>query len=397
MTNTTTLSISDVCIRVASGGTPSRSNNEFYKGHIPWIKTQELVDGFVYDTQEHITEEAIRNSSAQLFPENTVLMAMYGATVGKLAILGNEMTCNQASCALVVNPEIADFRYLFYLLWANRERIIGLANGAAQQNLSAQTIKSLTFDFPSLKVQKETSEALGSLQDRIESINQAVETAQELLNALYRKWFIEYLPWGGTPPDSWKRGVLSDVLTRINESTTPGSEPKRPYVPIDSIPMKSLCLEKPRPNDEAKSSLFMFENNDILMGAMRVYFHRVVIAPFSGVTRNTSFVLRPKDKNYLEFALLTCFQESTIEHASATSRGTTMPYAVWNSGLADMPIIIPPAEVALDFSRKVGPLVEFVRDSYFETSKLRDTFSVLLPEMISGRISVSTEPRHTFG
>jgi hypothetical protein len=74
-----------------------------------------------------------------------------------------------------------------------------------------------------------------------------------------------------------------------------------------------------------------------------------------------------------------------------------MPYAVWNSGLADMPIIIPPAEVALDFSRKVGPLVEFVRDSYFETSKLRDTFSVLLPEMISGRISVSTEPRHTFG
>ena len=102
---TQVLTVDDVCLRVTSGGTPSRRIPEYFDGSIPWLKTQELRDGWVYETEEHITQAAVENSSAKLLPTNTVMMAMYGATVGKLAILGAEMTCNQAACAMIVDPD----------------------------------------------------------------------------------------------------------------------------------------------------------------------------------------------------------------------------------------------------------------------------------------------------
>ena len=132
------LSIKDICQRITSGGTPSRKKPEFYvNGTIGWVKTKELVDGFITSTEEVITEQAVAASSAKLLPSDTILLAMYGATVGMLGILSKEMTCNQACCALLVKPEF-DRDFLFYQLLAHRKQLQGLATGAAQQNLSGQ-------------------------------------------------------------------------------------------------------------------------------------------------------------------------------------------------------------------------------------------------------------------
>ena len=130
------LPVEAVCARVTSGGTPSRSRPEFYSGLIPWVKTKELRDGWVDETEEHINEDAIAVSSAKLLPANTVLVAMYGATAAMLGILRRPMTCNQACCALVVDPQRADMRFLFYSLYWHRAQLKKLAVGAAQQNLS---------------------------------------------------------------------------------------------------------------------------------------------------------------------------------------------------------------------------------------------------------------------
>ncbi len=143
--------IADVCIKVTSGGTPRRSTATFYEDGIwPWVKTKELVDGWLNHTEEYITEVAVAASSAKILPEDTILMAMYGATVGKLGILSRPMACNQACCGMIVDSQEADFRYLFYQLQYVRPQIKGLATGAAQQNLSMELIKSLQFAFPSL-------------------------------------------------------------------------------------------------------------------------------------------------------------------------------------------------------------------------------------------------------
>lgn len=178
------LSIQSVCDRVTSGGTPSRRVPEYYGGSIPWVKTKELNDDWISATEESITDAALSSSSAKLLPPNTLLMAMYGATVGKLAILERPMTCNQAACAMIVNPSRADFRYLFYQLLNARSQIASLASGAAQQNLSASTIKSLEFPFPSVGEQHEIGKTLSAFDDKIASNNEAIRLMEELGAAL---------------------------------------------------------------------------------------------------------------------------------------------------------------------------------------------------------------------
>ena len=135
-------------IKTSSGGTPSRNKGEYYKnGTIPWIKTGELQDCILINTEECITEDAVSNSSAKLFPKGTLLMAMYGVNVGKLGISEIEATCNQACC--VFTPKHIDYKYyLFHYLKSIREYLLSISFGAAQQNLSQELIKSIRVLFP---------------------------------------------------------------------------------------------------------------------------------------------------------------------------------------------------------------------------------------------------------
>jgi len=107
-------------------------------------------------------------------------------------------------------------------------------------------------------------------------------------------------------------------------------------------------LTESKPGSEAQSSLFSFKKYDILFGAMRSYFHKVVIAPFDGITRSTCFVLHPTEEINYSYAVLTLFEESTVAYSSKHSRGTTIPYAVWDGALENMPIFLPPEDFRND-------------------------------------------------
>jgi type I restriction enzyme S subunit len=131
-------------VETTSGGTPSRTNIRFYEnGTIHWVKSKELNGSFILETEEMITEEALRKSSAKILPVNSILIAMYGATVGEYAIIAKEMTCNQAVCALIPNKNYP-YTYLFLLIKHNREELINMAVGSAQQNISQLLIKQLS-------------------------------------------------------------------------------------------------------------------------------------------------------------------------------------------------------------------------------------------------------------
>ena len=103
-----------------AGGTPSRGNKEYYGGNIPWLKTGDLNDGLITNIPECITQKAIENSSAKLNPAGSILVAMYGATIGKLGILTFPATTNQACCACIEYPAVEQM-YLFYFLYAHKE------------------------------------------------------------------------------------------------------------------------------------------------------------------------------------------------------------------------------------------------------------------------------------
>lgn len=210
-----------------------------------------------------------------------------------------------------------------------------------------------------------------------------------MAQAIFKSWFVDFEPFGGKMPNDWTIGKLSDVLKLIKNGINDKDKQKLPYVPIDILPMHSLSLNSYKSNDEAKSSLITFKKNDILLGAMRVYFHRVCISPFTGITRSTCFVLRPFNKIYLEYCLLTCDLKSSIEYAQSTSKGSTMPYAVWENGLAELKIPIPTEKVIKNFSKIVSPLIKTLQDSIYEIENLQNLRDTLLPKLLSGEISVN--------
>ncbi|MEM3486586.1 MAG: restriction endonuclease subunit S, partial [Candidatus Methanomethyliaceae archaeon] len=184
-----------VCHRITSGGTPSRKEPGFYiNGKWPWVKSTELLDCYIDDTEEHITDSAVQYSSAKILPKNTVLVALYGATVGKLGILRREAACNQACCALLVNPRKADFRYIFYQLLLHRKQLKNLAVGAAQQNISGELIKSFELPFPPLPEQRAIAAVLGALDDKIELNRQMNQTLEAIAQAIFKSWFVDFDP-----------------------------------------------------------------------------------------------------------------------------------------------------------------------------------------------------------
>ena len=171
--------LGEIC-ETTSGGTPSRSNDNYYRnGDFLWIKTQELNDGFVFDTEEKITKEAIEKSSAKLLPANSLVLAMYGATIGKLAFVVNDFTCNQACCVFIYNNNQHILNYLWLWLRLNRTFLISQGNGAAQPNLSQAMIKSFDIFFPNIELLYSFNDVVNPIFDQIKSLTSQIRLLRQ--------------------------------------------------------------------------------------------------------------------------------------------------------------------------------------------------------------------------
>ena len=149
--------IKDICL-LGSGGTPSRSCPQYYNGSIPWIKTGEVLNEEIFETKEHITEDAIANSSAKLYPKGSLIIAMYGQgdTRGRTAKLGIDATTNQA-CAVLhdIDNNIVSTDYLWYYLQGRYDDLRSLASGNNQPNLNAGKINNYDVVVPPMNIQNE--------------------------------------------------------------------------------------------------------------------------------------------------------------------------------------------------------------------------------------------------
>src|SRR3972149_9439019 len=179
--------------KITSGGTPSRKTPEYYSGNNLWVKSGELEDNYISDTEEKITNEAIKNSSAKIFPAHTILIALYGATVGKTAILLKEAATNQAVCAILQNQEVFNSEFVRFYLITIRDKLLSQRYGGAQPNISQTIIKNTIVPLPTLSEQKKIAHILSKIQQAIETQEQIIKTTQELKKALMQKLFTEGL------------------------------------------------------------------------------------------------------------------------------------------------------------------------------------------------------------
>lgn len=219
----------------ASGGTPDRKNHAYFGGHIPWVKSGELEDKFINDTEENITQEGLKRSAAKLFPSGTLLMAMYGATVGKTALLKIEAATNQAVCAIFPRADQAETDFLRYALVYQRPEILKLRYGGAQPNISQQVIRNLEVRLPPLPEQRRIAGVLGLVQRALEQQERLIALTTELKKTLLNQIFTEGLRGEpqkqtdiGPVPESWEAAPLGEYLTEAQYGiSAKGSESGR--------------------------------------------------------------------------------------------------------------------------------------------------------------------------
>ncbi len=282
-----------------------------------------------------------------------------------------------------------------------RQALTAQGGGTNINNLNQDILNGLEVPLPPLPVQQRIADILSAYDDLIENNQRRISILEEMARSLYREWFVQFRYPGheavplvdsalGQIPQGWEVRKLSDLISFNRRATKPGSHlDERRYVPIDCLSSKSLALQDVRPIEEAQSSLQLFEKGDILFGAMRPYFHKVVIAPFAGVTRTTCFVFKPARQEWHAFATMTAFEEATVAYANAHSQGATIPYAVWDGSLAEMPLVLPPHAMLQKFESVVAPMLESISESFFKLGNLRRTRDLLLPRLLSGQVKLA--------
>ncbi len=196
---------------ITSGGTPSRDNPDFFSGNIPWFKTGDLKSYRLTNSEEFITQEALENSAAKIFPKDTVLLAMYGATIGAAGILSIEAATNQACAAFLpskhVNPE-----FLYYFFLHNKQQLINKGVGGAQPNLSGRLLKDLKIPLPPLEVQKKIAAVL----EKADALRRKREEQIKRLNDLLQATFLDMFGDPVTNPKGWPEIALEKSKRSVN-------------------------------------------------------------------------------------------------------------------------------------------------------------------------------------
>ncbi len=380
--------VEEICENVTTGGTPSRSNPLFYQGNFNWFKTGELKDCFLENSEEKITGDALENSSAKLFPPETVLMAMYGdgKTITSLGILRKEAASNQACCAMIANRKVCVPRFLFYALRHHREDFIRLATGGAQRNLSGKLIRRFALNTPPLSEQRAIAAVLGSLDDKIELNRQMNETLEALAQSLFKSWFVDATQ--SALPKGWRAGTLGEVAENLRRGIQPDEiKPDTAYIGLEHMPRRCIALSDWGQTEELESGKFEFKRGEILFGKLRPYFHKVGVAPLDGVCSTDILVVTPKEPAWFGFVLGYVSSVELVNHTNAASTGTKMPRANWND-ISRYVVALPPKQLAAEFTEKTHPLVERIISNIYESRTLAALRDALLPKLLSGELRV---------
>lgn len=365
-------------------GVPVIRGNNLALGTVKFID-----DGFVFVTNE-------KAKSLNTYARRHDLVFTAAGTIGQVGIITDdckydEYIISNKQLRATLDETIVNPLYAYY--WFSTDQMckyINLQNtGSTIPLINLKILRELPIAVPPLDIQNSIVSVLSEIDHKLELNNKINSQLTSACKTIYKSWFVDFDNNGGKVPEGWEHGLLKDIVKIKKKAIKPGDNNDLPYLPIDLIPMNDLAIHDIRPNEDAQSSLITFEKGDILLGAMRVYFHRVAVAPFDGITRTTCFVLSPKEKEYYSFALFCIDEDSTIDYAQATSKGTTMPYAIWDNGLGDMDIIVPDKKTANEYCELTKPFIELIRDSFFENTRLKEAQEMLIPRLLSGEIDVS--------
>ena len=334
--------------------------------------------------------------------DRDVLVAMTGATAGKVGKVATEkpLFLNQRVAKIEAIAAHKEFVWSLVSSEDYQNTFFRLADGAAQPNMSGAQIEGVEVLLPPLPTQRKIAAVLSAYDDLIENNVRRIAILEEMAAALYREWFIELRFPGhasvpiaeseqGRVPQGWEIKTLGDLATDERRAANPAQvDADTPYIGLEHIPRKSIALsEWGRAADVSSAKLF-FNQGEILFGKIRPYFHKVAVAPVSGVCSTDAIVIVPRAAELFSLVLCCASSEEFVAHAVQTSQGTKMPRANWGV-MSRFPVVVPPVPLMQRFNAAVNEMVEQIQKLTAVNANLRATRDLLLPKLVAGEVDVS--------
>lgn len=376
--------LGSLCLKVSSGGTPKSTNAEYYDGGtIPWLNTKEVNFCRIYDTEKKITQLGLDNSAAKIIEPNRVIVAMYGATAGRVAINKIELSTNQACCNLKIDPNKADYEYVYYCLLNEYEHLASLANGGAQQNLNSLTIKNFEIPVPDLETQKKIVRVLSVLDEKIELNNQENKNLEIIC---------EYLHKETIKNNDCKKTTIGNYCKKVITGGTPSTKDKSfwggniPFVTIPDMHNKVFITNTERTITEAGVIKSKITPKGSIVVSCIATVGLVGVTSLECQTNQQVNSIVPKNSydTYFLYETLRNMDE-TLKAIGSTGSATLN---VNKTAFSNVEIQIPNQEVIKRYHTKVSPLFKKIHKNEVENLTLISLRNNLLPKLMSGEINL---------
>lgn len=393
--------VSMLCSQVYSGGTPTSSNEAYYGGDIPWLRTQEVTFNRIKDTEIKITEAGLNSSAAKWFPANSVIVAMYGNSAGRVAINEIPLTTNQACCNLVIDPKLADYRHVFYALKNSYEALKGQSRGAAQNNLNAAQVKAFKIPCPPLAVQNAIGDILSAYDDLIENNRRRIQLLEQAARLLYKEWFVhlrfpghEHVKIVDGVPEGWGIGTVADFF-----DTTSGGTPSRKrseFFEGDINWVKTQELnedfifetgEKITTEALSKSSAKLFPSETLLVsiyGGTNIGRTAILAIPSASNQACVALFPRHPSSNFI-FAQL--FFQINRESLIGIAQGAAQTN-ISQQTLRKVSMVMPSKALMQNFLVTLIPVYDQLKNLKLQNMKLEESRDLLLPRLMNGEVAV---------
>ena len=377
---------------------PSQKIPSYFGGDIKWLRASDLNEGYVYDTERRISEKGFKSAgqSAKMFPKNSIAISKSG-TIGSLGILKDEMCGNRAVINIVVNPNKADLKYIFYTLKYKKDEIVSRTGGSIQKNLYVSALETLTLNHNSIKKQSEISSVLSALDEKIELNNQINTELEAMAKTLYDYWFVQfdfpdadgkpYKSSGGQMiynnvlkreiPEGWDNGVIQDLIDKVPSS--------------NKVPAKNFKDTGKYPViDQSQNFICGFIDDESTVIKPDIDTAHIIFGDHTRVVKLVNFnYARGADGTQVLIAKSDKVPSYLLYQIVLDIDLSNYGYARHYKFLKDTKCVIPSKLISQRFHEKVKLFHEKVRDNIFQNQELEKLRDWLLPMLMNGQVTVS--------